>query len=867
MNDFDLIKFNGTFRDYQRRVLDNADKYLSDGRINVVAAPGSGKTVLGLELIRRLASPAIILSPTNAIKLQWEARFYDMFTDGTRREGLFSTNLRSLGLITSVTYQALYAASERLVDEGEDYSSEDIWGLIRERSIKTVCLDEAHHLRNEWQKALEKLISVLGGDVKIIALTATPPYDSDDGEWERYTRICGTVDEEIFVPELVANNTLCPHQDYVYFNYPSAEELGAVGEYRREAALAAEEIAAMPFMAELCQKLNSCRDYDELFASAGGYISLLSLFESVGLTVDKKLIRVLTARRGLPRADLAVAERATELLLSGELLDEAQREEVINCLKRHGVYSGGRAKFVADERLRRTLVSSVGKLQSIKDIVKAEKAALGDKLRMLILTDYIRRESLSSVGTDSGFSSVNLVSIFETLRRAGGVKLGVLSGSLIILPEGVKLEVRHRRKKLVGTDYYTAETGDLHDAVAAVGRLFSDGEIDVLIGTKSLLGEGWDSPCINSLILASFVGSFVSSNQMRGRAIRVDRDEPDKTANIWHLVTLEPDYMFDESALGRAAKYLQRDKDRIVSCDYDMLKRRFASFMGPDYETSEVVSVIERVKVISPPFDRAGIERINGKMLALAADRQSVRSRWKGNFSGGSVRVAVETEVGREKRIPQPIFYNFGLVLLITVLQSVVFVQTRISAELSAGGLLLAAALQLIVLALVALGIKKLICALNPARDIARMGKAVAETLRRCGLISGSAYVEVTDDKDLTFVSLRLENASLHDQNVFNAAMTELLSPIENPRYIIVRRGLFGSYDYVCSFACPSDIGRKKEYAAVLAKCLKDFEMRYEAVYTRTEHGRKFILHCRRRSYITYNRKLIDRKYKVTPWK
>lgn len=64
---FENIEFHGTFRDYQQRVLDNANKYLKDGKINIVAAPGSGKTILGLELIRRLNSPCIILSPTTAI--------------------------------------------------------------------------------------------------------------------------------------------------------------------------------------------------------------------------------------------------------------------------------------------------------------------------------------------------------------------------------------------------------------------------------------------------------------------------------------------------------------------------------------------------------------------------------------------------------------------------------------------------------------------------------------------------------------------------------------------------------------------------------------------------------------------------------
>ena len=34
MNQFRNIQFHGTFRDYQQRVLDNADKYLKDGKIN-----------------------------------------------------------------------------------------------------------------------------------------------------------------------------------------------------------------------------------------------------------------------------------------------------------------------------------------------------------------------------------------------------------------------------------------------------------------------------------------------------------------------------------------------------------------------------------------------------------------------------------------------------------------------------------------------------------------------------------------------------------------------------------------------------------------------------------------------------------------
>lgn len=36
--------------------------------------------------------------------------------------------------------------------------------------------------------------------------------------------MCGDIDEEITIPELVKEGSLCPHQDYVYFNYPTTAE-------------------------------------------------------------------------------------------------------------------------------------------------------------------------------------------------------------------------------------------------------------------------------------------------------------------------------------------------------------------------------------------------------------------------------------------------------------------------------------------------------------------------------------------------------------------------------------------------------------------------------------------------------------------
>ena len=48
------------------------DFHLRDDKLHVVAAPGAGKTTLGIEVISRLNRPALILCPTNTIKNQWK---------------------------------------------------------------------------------------------------------------------------------------------------------------------------------------------------------------------------------------------------------------------------------------------------------------------------------------------------------------------------------------------------------------------------------------------------------------------------------------------------------------------------------------------------------------------------------------------------------------------------------------------------------------------------------------------------------------------------------------------------------------------------------------------------------------------------
>lgn len=105
------LQFRLPWRDYQRGVLDELEQYLTDRCLHVIAPPGSGKTVLGLEIIRRLDRPTLILSPTLAIRDQWIDRLVHLFLPPLAEPpDWISTDLRRPAVITSSTYQSLHSA-------------------------------------------------------------------------------------------------------------------------------------------------------------------------------------------------------------------------------------------------------------------------------------------------------------------------------------------------------------------------------------------------------------------------------------------------------------------------------------------------------------------------------------------------------------------------------------------------------------------------------------------------------------------------------------------------------------------------------------------------------------------------------------
>ena len=882
-----ILKFKYTWRKYQARVLENTKEYVADGKVHIVAAPGSGKTTLGIELIARMRECALVLAPSITIREQWKDRIVEGFLiEGLNPDDYISQDLKNPRAITIATYQALHSAMNRYkgsidqsgkLDEDKDaddvlkvsagdteevdYSDFDIVKTMKSNKIGLVCLDECHHLRSEWWKALEDLKKEMGG-FKVIALTATPPYDSNATMWNRYMNMCGEIDEEIAIPELVKEGSLCPHQDFVYFNYPTKEEREEVEKFKTRSKAAYDKLMGDAVFADavashkgLCGLVSN----DELLEEPNYFASLLIYLQAKNIPFPDRLKRLLGTRR-LPQMTPAWMELLLQGFLYGDAenytCEEAYRKELISYLKAEGVIEKKKVSFTTTPSIEKLLTTSKGKCESIKDIVAHEYKADGKNLRLLVLTDYIRKEYEKALGTDADVVSLGVIPFFEQLRRSVGtetdLRIGVLCGTIVIIPAEAKdalLEAVGDSGKItfskIGNlseeDYVKVNVvGDAHFLTGAVTEIFTKGCMQVLIGTKSLLGEGWDSPCINSLILASFVGSFMLSNQMRGRAIRVFKQNPEKTSNIWHLVCLSPWSEGEE-----------------VSEDYALLERRMEHFLGLHYTENLIENGMDRLDVIVPPFNEGNVAKINQKMLELSGERASLKERWNQALSLHKKMDIVEETAVAETSVPKTVFKESLRGLIVAAVLLVALFVVRIVFKASFLGTL--ATIGLVADGIYALTkLPKFVQLMNAEKRLYAFGSGIRKALLKQGLMESSTGKVKVEGKGLEMQAVYLAGGTGRDKTLFTKCINEFFGQIENQRYLLVRSSkIRGAYDF---YVVPECFAKRKEDATAFYECVKPYMGKYDLVYTRSESGRQVLLEGRMKALA--NKKDKTKSYK-----
>ncbi|MEZ7758364.1 DEAD/DEAH box helicase family protein [Granulicatella adiacens] len=871
------LSFKGEWRQYQKRILEKSDSIMADGHIHLVAAPGSGKTTLGIEFIRRNSKPALILVPTVTIRQQWVDRIREAFLDDANlADEMISQNLKQPKTITVATYQALHSAINRLEGDAEvedtddvvenehfDFKGVDIVGLFEEANLGTLCLDECHHLRNEWWKSLETFRKSFA-DMNVISLTATPPYEGEPALWERYVAMCGEIDEEITVPELVKEGSLCPHQDYVYFSFPTKEEEKQLDQFSTQKRAFLKNLSSDSMF---CEAVRTSRALDGTIAedellNEPKYLSATLIFlRHKGIEFPKQFQQLLGASR-LPMFDLAWFE----ILLQGMLFDvphwydlsEEDLKELKSELKSLGLIDRKQVQLCRNKKIDQLLNQSLGKLNAVRDIFKAEHETLGSELRQLILTDFIRKDFEAHLGNpEVQYSQLGVLPYFEVLRRELveqqlDVPVAVLTGSLFIIPTGVK----SRLEAVFGADKITFQpvgqldekdyvkvrlVGSQHDLVSAVTQLFQEGQIHVVIGTKSLLGEGWDAPCVNSLILASFVGSFMLSNQMRGRAIRIWPENPEKTSSVWHLVSIN----LAEKKLFKKEEGEEDLPIGIDSPDMELLQRRMKQFLGLHYNENTIESGVDRLDLGNIEFTKKHLTKLNQETISRSRNREELRERWN-----ESLPLLEDMEVASEVQVDKAFLPT---VLLTDARKILTYAQAIVLTELIVYLFLdfVKRPSQLLypvgILSLIVLNIVWLRYFLykSPYKRL----ELFAESIRKALLASGHLQTQnckarvVRGDKDSIQTSTYLKGGTLREKELFAQALSEFFAPIENQRYIL--RAETWVNDQTKYFAVPSMFDKRKEDVVAFVANIEKNIGKYEIIYTRNVEGRHILLDAR----------------------
>lgn len=887
------IKFKYPWRIYQNRVLSELDRHLTDNHLHIIAPPGSGKTVLGLEVMLRIGEPTLILAPTIAIKNQWIQRFCDLFLQDMQEPEWISRDIRKPKLITVVTYQGLHAAChsndqgllqidyEHELDLKESKKSnflnvDNILKGLLKVGVKTIIVDEAHHLKNEWWKTLTRLKN--GLSPKVVGLTATPPYDVSPNEWLRYIDLNGPVDAEISVPELIKEGDLCVHQDYVFLCEADESIKHEMVEFRAASQMLYEQLLVDDNLFEAVSNhpiwLDPVANQNRIYENLSFYSASIIYLHHRGVGVFPIHLEILGLQRLKERETVedkiqipALSYEWMQELLQFYLFEQdgffqenfnVHRKTIEGKLRRQGVLDRNRVRFDYNESLAKNLATSINKLEAIKNIVDLEFRSLGTNLRQVILTDYIRKEYLSTHSVNElPLTRIGVISIFEHLRRSNSneKKIAVLTGGIIILPiSSVPAFVKNAsnlnwnnvdlRPLIFDNDYVEVIQAEAskNKALRIVTDIFEAGEIEILIGTKSLLGEGWDAPAINSLVLATFVGSYVSSNQMRGRAIRTQKNNPDKSSNIWHIAAVDP-----TSSRG--------------GTDLSMMKRRFRNFVGvSEYDKPNIENGRNRL-LLPSVYTPSTITNYNQRTMELAIDRVRLKDRWQLGMNKGIqlVEEIMIPYVGRQnyesaKAASMQKYISNMLAGLASSLLFFVETSTQVLSKLVK--VLPAQPSSVVMMGMLGVGAvfygKQTFSSFNYyckyrdiTKDIYQIGNALLTTVCKAKIFTSP----LDDLKVLTFgdaegnVYCHLEGGTAYEKSCFIQMIQQIVNPIIEPRFLIIRKSkvlhFFNQQDY---HAVPELLSKKVALANDFLKNWQNMVGEAELHYTKSIIGRRVLL-------------------------
>ena len=474
----------------------------------------------------------------------------------------------------------------------------------------------------------------------------------------------------------------------------------------------------------------------------------------------------------------------------------------------------------------RVIAYTRNKAAALVPILHHEMESLGSELRAVVIADYERssatRPEISHLLDDEAGGAIAAFRSLLADPQTNELDPVLVTGSTVLVDADLVVEflsqakmwLRQKSRNVSLTEQTRGTFCVIHGSgadwcprvyVELITQLFQRGTTRCLVGTRGLLGEGWDANRINVLIDLSTATTSMSVNQLRGRSIRLDPHNAEKVANNWDIVCIAPEF--------------SRGLD-----DYQRFKQKHQSIFGVcDDGTIEqgVGHVHAALTDLRPELLDGNVVEINQEMLLRSGQRQRAHQQWAIGrpYSSEPIR-AVEIRMGSE----------FD------------------GDELGSGG---------------GMGFPPLPRGDQPWNRrslVSAIGEAILAGLEETGHISAAAALRVAA-RDGGYVRVFLQHASREDSACFAEAIAQALGPLERPRYVIPRlvddvnavflgrflpaavRRLFQRRErrMVMWHTVPSVLAGKRTVVDVYAKHWNRFVSPGEAVFVKNEKGQQVI--------------------------
>ncbi|MHA1852436.1 MAG: DEAD/DEAH box helicase, partial [Candidatus Heimdallarchaeaceae archaeon] len=647
------LKFQQKFWRSQELILEKFDEIAASvkRKFYVVSPPGSGKTIVGLEIIKRLGTNALVLTPNTSTQAQWIDKI-KLFLDPELE--ISPTNIGTIFAesrvpITVMTYQRFsmydnelelinekaeelwikenereltkktkqYFGQEKfnsakdflnklkeeknesyikelknyikkirhkiLTDKKSEFSPKDILHpntlkiieQLKRKGIGVIVLDECHHLTSIWAFITRYLIEEFGQPF-VVGLTATPPIEETEkqkanGEKSIYELLFGEVDIQIPTPAAVKQKNLAAYQDLLFLtNLTKEDKVKIENEYEQ-----VEEI------------LNTEIDFADIPSPA------------IWVKKKRKRKHLLNSLRG--RHQLLEEYHA---FVKSSFDDLSKQEQEF-------VKKIGKVLNRISNASKEVFLRSKGKINAVVQILEHEFKSIKNHLRAAIVYDEYQQDNMKelllslskhpTLGDLEAILVVNKAIFIDADLSEEIVSYAKKFTERLKLDFKINVEIKGEIAEIngYGRDWNTGTY------ILFLTYLFEKGATRCFIGSRSLLGEGWDSKRLNCLIDLTSTSAYQTTVQVKGRAYRLDEHLPKKVANNWEVAVI--DYTLPEGF-----------------CDFERIVKKHEHFYsisddgviekGIGHIYPSIVKEIEEFKVDIDDFN---------KIMKLKAEKRS----------------------------------------------------------------------------------------------------------------------------------------------------------------------------------------------------------------------------------------------------